>query len=412
MRNKDVINFKTAKPFGAEGRVQIDYTDPVTGKVKERVKGHNHVFTDSLFAAQGWFDNLSTVPLWLSDNTSEIDTDFPFLLGNPIGFGVPGEGASGTYKGNWNSASGLLKQASLDSVSFKYVYDFAPSQVTEEVKSIGLTNQYSRGRYYDAYKKIVISNLGRNYFSTAELFYNCYMYYISVGVVHKVSMITGADTTVDISATIGTSTASIGVDSSNGKFYIKVYSSTASDRKVYEYSDDTFATLANTYTVESLSDSSPYSFGVYNKMLYWPASNTLYKLDLINDLYTSSNLLARNDAIYAYDSYISGKVTTYMRAVIGKYFMCGAGVSYYQSAIIDLSTGEEVGLVSLGQSSAYAFTRHPYDTGDKAVYQYISDYSSYWYAKSALTAYKLPVDAPERPAGYGMTITYELEVTY
>jgi len=409
MHAKNICRFNHLKPMGAIGKVTVDYVNPVTNKLYEQIKGLNHVFEDSLFASTTWLDDLSSVYLWLTDSTKAIDTSLPFLLGNPIGYGTPNGSASGIYKGNWNSASGYLAQATSTGISFKYVYDFAPSQVTEEVKSIGLTQQYNATWYKATYKRVARSAM--SFSNTTYIFYGAYAYYVSSGIAYKKSIMDSSISSVDISSTVGTSNLAIGVDGTTGKFYIKVYSATAADRKVYVYSDDTFSTLENTYTVTTMTDSNSYSFGVGNGIAYDLVGTTLYITDFINDI-CSTDTLTYNAIL---SSIFGLSNTAYrMRTVFGKYLLFGFDSADFQSFIFNTDTGEVDGYTCSNDDIYYAYHPHLLDTSDAALYSSVLDYTgpSYDLVKNATTAYKLPVDAPTRPAGYGMTITYELEVQY
>ena len=83
-----ILDLATGRPFQAEGRIRLDLTDPVTGKVKERVEGKNHVFKESLLSAWNsvnWWEDVSAMWLCLNDSSDSIATDFPYLLGQTVG---------------------------------------------------------------------------------------------------------------------------------------------------------------------------------------------------------------------------------------------------------------------------------------------------------------------------------------
>lgn len=76
--------------IGAElhGHCRVDYTDPITGKVLERVEGDNHVFMDQ-FMAQDFQGQALSAALLITNGEQSLDTDLPYLPGTPIGYGTP-----------------------------------------------------------------------------------------------------------------------------------------------------------------------------------------------------------------------------------------------------------------------------------------------------------------------------------
>ena len=55
-KNYEFYKGKRMKPISAEGKICIDLTDPITGKVKERIDAKNHIFPNALYF--GWYSNL------------------------------------------------------------------------------------------------------------------------------------------------------------------------------------------------------------------------------------------------------------------------------------------------------------------------------------------------------------------
>ena len=80
------------RPLEAEGRVRIDLTDPLTGRVVDRREGKNHVFTQYLERSQ--LTQLNSIKTVLTDFTGTLDTTIPFLPGHIIGWGTPSAGSS------------------------------------------------------------------------------------------------------------------------------------------------------------------------------------------------------------------------------------------------------------------------------------------------------------------------------
>ena len=130
------------RPLEAEGRVRIDLTDPLTGRVVDRRDGKNHVFTQ--FLDRSKLTNLNSIKTVLTDFTGTLDTTVPFLPGNIIGWGTPSTAGSGNYQGAYNSAGQVLYQykPTSNSVYWKMVYEFTTSQANGTIGCIGLTHQF------------------------------------------------------------------------------------------------------------------------------------------------------------------------------------------------------------------------------------------------------------------------------
>ena len=143
---KDIIKYR-GLPAIAKGHPCIELKDPLTGKIKERIEGDNHVFTDALFS--GWWSAVSSAFMVLSDDDTPVDNNFPYMLGNVVGYGVPSQSGSGTYCGAYNSTNQILASMTPDKISWKFQYDFTTAQANGTIKSIGLTRQYQ------CYSKVV-----------------------------------------------------------------------------------------------------------------------------------------------------------------------------------------------------------------------------------------------------------------
>lgn len=411
---KDIIQIKNQRPFGAEGRVCINYTDPITHKVNEQIKGKNHVFADAWFQHPAWWDMLGSVRLVMTDSTREIDENFPYLLGNPVGYGSIGALGSGTYKGAWNTTYSFLQSVSASGVSSKLAFDFTPLQVPSPVKSIGLTEQYDNARRTFFVRK---SNVNWNNYgtpSTAGASDGTYFYSIASGVVMKRHLKSRIATTIDISSIVGTVNLKIGCNQSNGRLYVRKFDGTTpGNRSMYEFSDGTFGNLLNIYSTSN--DNRSENFYVYGNSAYAIVSyNTIVKSDFVSN--TAPVVFTVNTAdILDIGGY------TYFSSVgcSGKYLAhATSDTRYGQSGIIfDMSTDELAG--RLGYWGSYkwyngyggsplvgsefgALVEYPMD-----VYNGTNNFPC---AAIAIAAYKLPVDAPDRPPGYGMTVTYEVEV--
>jgi len=417
---KSSAPFKGA-PAAAEGRVCVEYFDPRTLKVKERIKGKNYVYLDSFFGDTDWAGTMRTVPMFLTDNIADIDPDLPYLKNNIIGYGIPGEGGAGDYKGTWNTVNSFLLQGNpqLGTITSKFVYDFTPSQVQQEVKTIGLSWQFLNPNYGRYAHKALKTSLVPNSTSNSNITHIAYKgknYQFAAGKVLVTDIVTGTTTECDLTALLGTSSyyRTIGINPTNDHFYIKVYSSVAADRKLYEFEDDTFSTLLNTYTISTWEWSGDVAFAVYGNYLYLPYSS-LYSINYTTDAeYTVSSGPQPNTIISNYLGLSS--ISKYGVSIVGKYMLSGSTGGNYSALgyVLDLSTGTFVALHAMNVKSVdMRLLRNPLAATDKAVvYCSLSTSSSNTRLVNAVAAYKLPVDAPARPAGYGMTIAYELEVQY
>ena len=107
---QDITNLKNfllqeKNNLDAHGHCRIDYTDPLTGKVLERVEGDNHVFVDQF--VNNFQNTALRSTLLLTDGKSDLDTDFPWIPGNPIGYGNIDSSATGIYLGSYRSVDSI-----------------------------------------------------------------------------------------------------------------------------------------------------------------------------------------------------------------------------------------------------------------------------------------------------------------
>lgn len=126
--------------IGAElhGHCRIDYTDPITGKVLERIEGDNHVFMDQ-FMAQSFQSNALSSALLITNGEKELDTDLPWIPGTPIGYGTPSSEATGIYQGSFRQVDSYRNRITQQGVTSLYVYDFLTTQIPDVIRYVGLT---------------------------------------------------------------------------------------------------------------------------------------------------------------------------------------------------------------------------------------------------------------------------------
>lgn len=130
------------RDFDAQGHCRVDYTDPVTGKVLERIEGDNHVFIDQ-FTCSG-FQGFQPM-LLLSNGDVSYDADVPMIPGMPTGYGVVGSSATGTLQGSYRSVDSFNNRISRSGVTFQYVYDFLSTQIPLPINYVGLTGHQLNG---------------------------------------------------------------------------------------------------------------------------------------------------------------------------------------------------------------------------------------------------------------------------
>lgn len=126
--------------IGAElhGHCRVDYTDPITGKVLERVEGDNHVFMDQ-FMAQSFQGQALSSALLITNGEQSLDTDLPYLPGTPIGYGTPSSEATGIYQGSFRSVDSYRNRITQQGITNLYVYDFLTTQIPDTIRYVGLT---------------------------------------------------------------------------------------------------------------------------------------------------------------------------------------------------------------------------------------------------------------------------------
>lgn len=121
-----------------KGHCRVDYTDPITGKVLERIEGDNHVFIDQFMAAS-FQDTCLNATLLVTDGTAELDTSLPWIPGKPIGYASPSSTAYGLFRGAYRASDSYVNSMSQSGVDSLYVYDFLTSQIPGTIRYVGLT---------------------------------------------------------------------------------------------------------------------------------------------------------------------------------------------------------------------------------------------------------------------------------
>jgi hypothetical protein len=395
------------KNLGAIGRVCIDYTDPLTGKIKEQIKGNNHVFSDCLFGTD-WMTAMSNVPLYVTDSRKTIDSNLPYVLGTVLGYGYPGATASGLNKGAWNSVTGFLSKQTSYGYSSKFVYDFTPIQALGTVGTIGLTYQNSNSARYSYKQFKALSSV-----NTTDIGIGMYRYNIntSSAIVTKKNIIDDTYETIEVSSIVGTAdTKRLGYEPSSGHFFIWVYSSTAASRKIYEFLDDSFSSAINIWLPTNINRDA--NFYVNSGNMYFintSQENKIYKADFINNTAVTSITVPIN-------IFWNEAAAGFHGTIVYNNYILAAGIYNYKygsgdgtGIIFDLESEQVIAYMCLDYGYTGMLGLHPYSTNNVFC---IYEQSAVLKNNNAIAAYKVPDDAPTRPDGYGMTITYELEVIY
>lgn len=402
---KDIIKYR-GLPAIAKGHPCIELKDPLTGKIKERIEGDNHVFTDGLFS--GWWSAVSSAYMVLSDDDTPVDNNFPYMLGNVVGYGVPSQSGSGTYCGAYNAANQILASMTPDKISWKFQYDFTTAQANGTIKSIGLTSQYNTSGYKTPISGFRLPTDGRDYSMLTcdgRYTYSC----TTAGVITKHDLYTNTSATIDISAIVGTASSiskNVGYASDTGKFYVLTYSSTVSDRHMYVFSNSTFSTLETTYSTSNI-DFNTATIYIYGNYVFNLSSDAIVRYaDFVNNTTPVSVSCSINNPI------VNGTITELYggNCAWGKYIICGCTyASNYDLVIFDMSAKAFCGRLSQ--------IDYGHDSYDEPIYTYpLADTALFssgvnCYNNAAIAKYILPSPVT-KTSSYGMTATYELEVDW
>lgn len=157
----EIGKVNAAAPVHAEGRVTLEYTDGLTGRVKERVQGKNHVFPGGMMLGglPYLLGNNSTgnpLAIYLSDYEGALDMEIPLIPGNIIGYGKVGSAATGAYLGTENTSARSLGVYSAGKFHYKRQWSWIPSQVPGVIRKIGLSPRLTGGNRSE-YNNILFS---------------------------------------------------------------------------------------------------------------------------------------------------------------------------------------------------------------------------------------------------------------
>ena len=423
----DIAELKYRKPIHAEGHPCVMLTDPLTGKIKEKIEGENHVFLDALLCRSSnvggdWVDAISTLWMCLNDSALAVDANIPYLMGQTIGYGVPTISGTGTFRGAYNATNQVLAQKTRESVYWKFQYDFTTAQANGTINSIGLTHQYKRCLGFkpiSGFPTYVDTTYGRCCTSDGRYTYSC----TDAGIITKHDILLGTNSTIDVSAIVATASGNyktVGYAPDTGKYYIYVYSGTASLRKMYIFSNSAFTSVEATYSPTNVGITMVgHAMYVYGNTAFWFAfneSNKIYYADFVNNsAVTPLTISTYNNAAYSENSSygtINGFFGIGACPLDDKYIITGLFTPASDSSkgiIFDLSTRSVVGTICSAASSSYQYSaacKYPIAT---ASLPYVNSGGSSVGTTCAVAAktFESPV---VKTSANGMTVTYELEV--
>lgn len=411
-------------PMHAEGHFCIDLSDPLTGKVIDRRKAKNQVFPIGIWGAQPYIynwnyyvDNVYTV---LTDSTQVIDPNFPFLMGTPVGFGIPSNSGSGNYRGAYNSTNQVLHASTLSSIRWKFQYDFTTAQANGTIGTIGLTHQYDLGGR-TSFNSFACPTIGSNYLGTSDGYSSYNGAYPNTGLITKRDAYTNVTTTIDISALVtggGSTCISTVYDVSTGKYGVmRHYPSSTTYRQLYIFTDNTFSAISATYTVSSVIPKlsyGSYACYIYGDYLFIPSGKAVMIFNYKTDTHVTT--LIHNGFSGGSSSGIdlTGSVQSGSLAK-GKYLFWGLADSSSSGTyfvVFDMSIQQFVAFGIKQWSvygSSYMNLAWDYFHPDMYLPASVPNNSVLSIASGLMAAKKLDTPVIKTSAN-GMTVTYELEV--
>lgn len=450
------MNEKTTLPrteARGRGRVSIQYTDAVTGKVLEEIRGENHVFTPQLVGTTDFQTTAMKADLLLCQGGSCPDEGaearMPFIPGEPIGYGRPGAEGTGAFRGTYRSADSWLARTTRSGVSSKFVYDFLPTQALGRVDWVGLTAALGTGISAPSYAAPYAE------FSTSARVYDCErgVYYCAStaavdSLVHVKLYIMdcysdSAETSVDITALAGLTgfrtgssyprTARVFLEQGGQAVYILCRGTptgtTTAVYKAVKVSADGSEVLGQ-WDITSGTEyvyAATSAGGAMNDTLWWmtPADGyrgySRYTCDLATGTITltqialdesSGNMLRWDDAV----AYVYGNCFWYPRR--DAYTPANDGYDayfLYGSPLFDMSAQAVHGLIPPSTMEKVPSQCH---VGLSPISAFGGQWVKSFYASEAqtmpfaYTCYSVGADTPDRPDGSAMTVTYELDITW
>jgi len=440
-----MLNDKTSisgNVSAVEGSVSIDYFDTVTGKVKERIVGGNHVFGDS-FQCSSWSNVLTQsarASLFLTDDGTYPNDRFPYLRGTILGWGQVNAGANGTRQGSYVGAESWLNRDEKEGRgrSWRYTYEFGASQVPESVRCVGITPQYRpflhnaanpvdmfalrplRERSMAAWPTAPVSIINQPAVIRGSKRYSLHSTAATAAGIVTVmvfDLITGVSKNITVTehftALGGNQTRAIGMSFDSPKAYLMMISGTVNNRRVLEFANDSFTTLLNTYTVSNISSSpTGNNFAVLGDTMYQASHSGLsianFRENTNWNIVTAIEPCPFNVAASAGHRFITIKD--------GLFWTHGIpGTAAGRHPVFDIGTKKQVATIAPFNGNTLGICTEPSLDNRMFLYLVIGTHGSlvydYW-TNQALAAYVISDDAPPRPPGTGMKISYQIDATY
>ena len=410
------------KPALVKGHITIDYTRD--GRVLERIEGDNRCFDSSFNAVYNWANDVlngysateSANLLRLYTDPAPANPDLPYCRASAqLGYGSKGQPASGTTRGAWNAQKSYDNKVinSGNGVSFKWAYDWGVTQMLNgQIRSLGIGHggeqstlflNRAQRTYLNANAWVMKGYVGfRVYANAAER------------LVNRANIKTGtvlAD--INIASKVKTDVVSgdnwsIGADHDTGRMYVMLYNTNAAQaatrRILYEFADDTFASLLNTYNISALtvypSEGATKGFAVYKKKMYIPnAAISMYDY-------------VANTAPTTYPAPIAGSFAHDGLLVKDQYLIRSRGNTFCPVFNMETNTYHSECLFtrSIGGQS-YASFIEPLISYSPVVFASGNGYLPF-YVLQTMSLFKVPDGAPERPEESGVSIDYQIDVIY
>ena len=431
------------KPVKAwmEGRCCIQYTDPLTGRILEEIRGGNHVF-ESQLNGLGCINNVMPADLLLTTGGFlPTDGEVPFLPGEPIGWGRIGEGTQGAYRGQYRSADSYYDKRTTSKITNKYVYDFLPTQALGgPVNWVGLTGHFGKGGSVSCLKYPFANSMGPNNQNTITDCSDAAKTYIrktsNAITVYRASVITaGSFSSKELSALLGPfytiSNYYFAAEAGGKDFFVIVNGRKTSGDSTHLYVyrvDYDFTQVKGSWEIqESYSNTPEYGFFDEGKIyLYYKnfgddhlsrMSWDVIDLDALSVSYFNSETLGINvfrlgeyeifrygNSIWYqvyYNNYgLAGNIYSGKFAYIGLFYDAGKHLSM---PCIPPS------IQTLSSDIYIMFSSMVPQLNGQFCYGYNKGYAPE--VNFAFTRYQVPDGVPARPEGSGMTVTYELDIT-
>ena len=396
---KDIIRLNEIKPLQAEGRCTIELTDPITGKVKERVGGKNMVFPETLMVNR-WWESINSVYTVLGDDDTPSSLDFPFMRGQTIGYGQPSQAGSGLYRGTYNASNQILCRQGEGKLSWKFQYDFTAPQAIGTIKAVSLTNQFAVNNYETNFYALISG--GSYSYRDGKYGYSV----TAAGIITITNLYNGISITIDISEFLQNNQAKhIAIDKATGKGYIT--EGVASNILIHEFSDNTFSEKINSYTISNTFDdkglSNSYWCLVKGDSIYLGALSSIAKINYTDN--TLVKFIETPITIWGSPERRDISLPLHINDDFVYFSRDYSGVLY--NVILNLNTDTIEATVRTPTNVGTFLMTHPRATHPLPCTS--SSTGRVDMLPCAITNYVLPTPV-EKTNDKGMTVTYELDV--